>query len=1003
MEPRCSRCDAPIDRQAKGYKRKSLLSLTDLRSARKLFPDLNPTNAFLCFACVRLVYQRTKKCGKKRVYVDPQAPRRPGPSARPIPSVPEEPPPPKKLKQRLKTASNEHDYASQDPAPAPRVDPQPSRRVRRGPIPLICGYLQKRNLNSAMNHLLQVSGFKEALIKTCSKVICKERKAMVNDLDGPYRKTFSPDNLSAFSWDKTTSWAGEKAPLTVACLRAMFPPAKRIQKQTVNHGRRTKSRQLTEPEVKQLLDRRISVLLSVPLYTSSLRACFLQTAFSVEMLRHRCPVKLFNIMNSLGLSQCRTAARVHAKRLGAEHRRQVQQWRDEIQTTRRTQLCCDESRKASAFSFSWGKVRVPSVSRSDSADRGYTFETWAFRFAHQARVNFRYLHGAPTKAAEVSPYSILPTKQTYESLRQRMKTIVMRIIADNLQALKGPRGRVERHVPHTYSNLMKEASTTVSLGAVIPNTSKESVSAAYGLKDYIPLVAGKPHHVLCCGDILTSDKTETTKNQGNQTPNPNPDLKFDGLIEAPQEFQKEYLFHEEMIKMLLSEKSENSRASLHHINSLFHFKTFNNTAKDYFLNIWDFITFVTTAYVTLFAVTECGLDSVDQRPSDYPSQLSDQMGWLSSVAHRLVDLVWMPPPQEDINAAAAAGSHCDGEKAKIFSFCYCKEEKTGEKLVRCCSNLCPGIWFHEGCARVRTQSDPQEDWFCGPDCASDGTYVYCHCKEQRGGQMVQCGLTDGCRRHEWYHKDCLTAGERTRAEQTPWFCSESCSVAADGEDFLLNYTKAVVWEGLYHMARRDAIREGDGDAVTDFWKMDLVLLWTREHLQLFNSSHQLIAGIEGFYPERVRQDLKWNRVLNVEGKAGGNLSLDLVTEVMISEFKGVIEFGKGSFTKQQVEHSAQLTGPQAKDLDRLFFTGGVPLNLSTQLSRLTAPSCGRKDDVSRFVDEFRKDELFRFKPGRKHAGFNGFSYQQRVRRPKRMGRAMRSLAEELDRRTDHIL
>lgn len=85
---------------------------------------------------------------------------------------------------------------------------------------------------------------------------------------------------------------------------------------------------------------------------------------------------------------------------------------------------------------------------------------------------------------------------------------------------------------------------------------------------------------------------------------------------------------------------------------------------------------MTTAYVTLFAVTDCGLDSVDQKPADYPSQVSAQMDWLSKLAHRLVDLVWMPPPQEDINtAAAAATGHCDGEEKKIFPFCYCREGK----------------------------------------------------------------------------------------------------------------------------------------------------------------------------------------------------------------------------------------------------------------------------------------------------------------------------------------
>ena len=50
------------------------------------------------------------------------------------------------------------------------------------------------------------------------------------------------------------------------------------------------------------------------------------------------------------------------------------------------------------------------------------------------------------------------------------------------------------------------------------------------------------------------------------------------------------LFLQDMMKMLLSEKSENARGTLHHIVSLFHFKMFNNTARDYFLNLWDFIT-----------------------------------------------------------------------------------------------------------------------------------------------------------------------------------------------------------------------------------------------------------------------------------------------------------------------------------------------------------------------------------------------------------------------------
>lgn len=49
-----------------------------------------------------------------------------------------------------------------------------TRRVRRGPIFQVCGYLRRKNFTSARNRLLQVSGFKEALIKVCGKIISSE-------------------------------------------------------------------------------------------------------------------------------------------------------------------------------------------------------------------------------------------------------------------------------------------------------------------------------------------------------------------------------------------------------------------------------------------------------------------------------------------------------------------------------------------------------------------------------------------------------------------------------------------------------------------------------------------------------------------------------------------------------------------------------------------------------------------------------------------------------------
>lgn len=95
-------------------------------------------------------------------------------------------------------------------------------------------------------------------------------------------------------------------------------------------------------------------------------------------------------------------------------------------------------------------------------------------------------------------------------------------------------------------------SRQVSLGAVVPNTTEDSVSAAYGLKDYIPVHYGKPYHILCCGDVTNPDRTERNKTYISDTPERNPDLRFDGLVEAPQEFQKEHLLHEVRMKKLIN-------------------------------------------------------------------------------------------------------------------------------------------------------------------------------------------------------------------------------------------------------------------------------------------------------------------------------------------------------------------------------------------------------------------------------------------------------------------
>ncbi|XP_078141846.1 uncharacterized protein LOC144539769 [Centroberyx gerrardi] len=261
--------------------------------------------------------------------------------------------------------------------------------------------------------------------------------------------------------------------------------------------------------------------------------------------------------------------------------------------------------------------------------------------------------------------------------------------------------------------------------------------------------------------------------------------------------------------------------------------------------------------------------------------------------------------------------------------------------------------------------------------------------------MVQCSLQDDCRRRQWYHIQCLSPEEQSRAAQATWYCSESCLHGAEHEDHVQNYSKAMIWEGLQHLARRDAVQEGDGEAMTEFWKLNMIQFWDRKHPNYFTIAFRMLAGIEGFYPERIQQDLKWNRVANLQGQAGGNIALDLVNEILNNEVKEMAHRSRGMYTDRQIQRCAETSGAFGKDLDRIFAVAGVGNSVSPQFSSGSAHK-RIQADVAQFVSEYGKDGLFAFLPGRSHQGFDEFTYPRNIRDPQRMGELMKSFAKDMD-------
>ena len=79
-----------------------------------------------------------------------------------------------------------------------------------------------------------------------------------------------------------------------------------------------------------------------------------------------------------------------------------------------------------------------------------------------------------------------------------------------------------------------------------------------------------------------------------------------------------------------------------------------------------------------------------------------------------------------------------------------------------------------------------------------------------------------------------------------WCCSDVCWGQHNGDnklDRVLEYSKALVWEGLNHLVRHDAIREGDGKAMIDHWVFDLIQFSNLGHYKYTILAHQQLMGM----------------------------------------------------------------------------------------------------------------------------------------------------------------
>ncbi len=247
--------------------------------------------------------------------------------------------------------------------------------------------------------------------------------------------------------------------------------------------------------------------------------------------------------------------------------------------------------------------------------------------------------------------------------------------------------------------------------------------------------------------------------------------------------------------------------------------------------------------------------------------------------------------------------------------------------------------------------------------------------------------------------------ETKPTESEDWFCSTECekekaatpkkekSQVCD-EDSKQAYTKALLWRGLGHMARRDCIRENDGPAIVAFWRIDLPDFRARNHNKYVILSHRLTADLNGWMPPKVQADLIWNRTVNLQGGLGRNIEMDLANEFLNCDFKTSLGEVSGQLTRDTIDRHGQMAGSFGRSIDRAFHGNVAENEPYVEHTKKT----DRHADLERFVSLLLPEDLFSDIPGRSHKAYTGFSYTEGTKNGKKLQEKIQQLSKRMDRR-----
>lgn len=121
------------------------------------------------------------------------------------------------------------------------------------------------------------------------------------------------------------------------------------------------------------------------------------------------------------------------------------------------------------------------------------------------------------------------------------------------------------------------------------------------------------------------------------------------------------------------------------------------------------------------------------------------------------------------------------------------------------------------------------------------------------------------------------------------------------EDKVHLYAIQVMTLLLFWHAFDDAIKEGDGDRVLEYWKFLLLIFRVRGHRNYCKEAIIMLSQYHCLLSQRKAAQLKWSRFINTKGRRGKNIPCDLHLEHLNRRLKGLITAMHSNASNKSVE------------------------------------------------------------------------------------------------------